>query len=123
MKKTSLWRLLKYIIKYKRLVALNILCNLLMAIFMVISIPTLIPFLNILFNPDKIQNAPPSESTNLISKAEYYFSQSIQTYGKDKVLIYSCLLIVLVCIPILVLIFYCPCTKWRSARYSSVAFQ
>lgn len=96
MKKTSLWRLLKYITKYKRLVALNILCNLLMAIFMVISIPTLIPFLNILFNPDKIRNAPPSESSNLINKAEFYFSQYIQTYGKDKVLIYSCLLIVLV---------------------------
>ena len=95
MGKTSLWKLLKYITKYRRLVALNILCNLLMALFMVISIPTLIPFLNILFNPDKIQTAPPS-SANFVAQMEYNFSQYIQTYGKDKVLIYSCLLIVIV---------------------------
>lgn len=95
MQKTSLWKLLKYITKYRRLVALNILCNLLMALFMVISIPTLIPFLNILFNPDKIQTAPPS-SANFVAQMEYNFSQYIQMYGKDKVLIYSCLLIVIV---------------------------
>lgn len=95
MGKTSLWKLLKYITKYRRLVALNILCNLLMALFMVISIPTLIPFLNILFNPDKIQTAPPS-SANFVAQMEYNFSQYIQMYGKDKVLIYSCLLIVIV---------------------------
>lgn len=95
MNKTSLWKLLKYITKYRRLVALNILCNLLMALFMVISIPTLIPFLNILFNPDKIQTAPPS-SANFVAQMEYNFSQYIQLYGKDKVLIYSCLLIVVV---------------------------
>jgi ABC-type multidrug transport system fused ATPase/permease subunit len=93
--KKSPWRLLQYIKKYKRLVVLNIICNLLMALFMVISIPTLFPFLNILFGRSSMITTYPAEG-NLLDKFTYHFSLLIQTEGRDKALIYTCLLIVVV---------------------------
>jgi ABC-type multidrug transport system fused ATPase/permease subunit len=91
----SILRLLQYAANYKRSIALNILCNLLMAMFMVFSIPALIPFLNILFNRSEMVVEKPT-TFNLSTEANYLFSQWIQHYGKDKVLIITCLIIIVV---------------------------
>ena len=91
------WRLMAYIKKYKSYVFLNILCNILMALFMVVSIPAIIPFFNILFQNDQGQVTPPSESlgfSNMLEYAEYYFSQMIVNYGQDKALMYVCFIVV-----------------------------
>ncbi len=88
-------RLLHYAANYKRSIALNVLCNLLMALFMVFSIPTLIPFLNILFNRSELVVEKPT-SFDPGGLLKYHLSQSILHYGKDKVLIFTCLLIIFV---------------------------
>ena len=44
-------RLLRYYLPYKRLLTLAIVCNILMSLFVVVSIPALLPFLQILFSP------------------------------------------------------------------------
>lgn len=47
-------QLLRYYRPFRRQLALAVLSNLLMSVFMVISIPVLQPFLQILFNPDEM---------------------------------------------------------------------
>jgi ABC-type multidrug transport system fused ATPase/permease subunit len=57
-------KLLKYYIPYKKNIALAVFCNILMSLFMVISIPVLQPFLQILFNQNptnKHLKAPESD--------------------------------------------------------------
>ena len=91
------WRLMGYIKKYKSYVFLNILCNILMALFMVVSIPAIIPFFNILFQNDQGQVAQPIEPlgfSNILEYAKFYFSQLIVAYGQDKALLYVCLIVV-----------------------------
>ena len=46
---TRFWRLLKYAGNYKGLIGASIICNILTAVFTVISAPAIIPFLQILF--------------------------------------------------------------------------
>ena len=58
----SFWRLIGYIKKYKVNVGLNILSNVLTALFTVVSIPMLIPFLEILFGREElVEFRPPFE--------------------------------------------------------------
>ena len=91
------WRLMAYIKKYKTYVFLNILCNILMALFMVVSIPAIIPFFNILFQNDKTQVSQPEEAlgfSNILEYAKFYFSDLIAQYGQDKALMYVCVIVV-----------------------------
>jgi subfamily B ATP-binding cassette protein MsbA len=66
-----------------------------MALFMVFSIPTLIPFLNILFNRSELVVEKPVgfDPGGLL---KYQLSQWILIHGKDTVLIFTCLLIIFV---------------------------
>jgi ABC-type multidrug transport system fused ATPase/permease subunit len=86
-------QLLQYIKNYKPYVALNILFNVLMVFFNIVSIPMLIPFLQILLG----QTIPPTQKPdfqwsikNLTDSFYYQLGQIIEIFGKEKALIYVC---------------------------------
>ena len=90
-------QLLQFIKPYRGLVSLNILCNILMAVFTVVSIPAIIPFFQILFNLEKKVVSKPDLALNtssILDYIKYYFSQLIENYEPQKALIYVCLIII-----------------------------
>lgn len=90
----SFWRLMGYLRNYKRLVALNMISNILTAFFTVVSIPLLIPFLEILFDrAEPVNDKPTLSLLQLESVKDYFyyqFSQLILAQGKEAALIYVC---------------------------------
>jgi ABC-type multidrug transport system fused ATPase/permease subunit len=87
-------QLLQYIKNYKPYVALNILFNVLMVFFNIVSIPMLIPFLQILLG----QTIPPTQKPdfqwsikNLTDLFYYELGQIIEFFGKERALIYVCI--------------------------------
>jgi ABC-type multidrug transport system fused ATPase/permease subunit len=94
----QLRRLTAYLQNYKPLVFANIFCNLMMALFTVVSIPAIIPFLQVLFERSPKATALPSWSWKVESIANYtqaYFGQLIVDKGQDVALAYICVGIVL----------------------------
>ena len=92
-------KLLRLLLRYRRNVLLNIGCNILTAIFTVVSISALIPFLQILFDRTSKTNEIPNfswSSDGLSGFSKYYFSQLINNYGKQTALVYVCAAIVLI---------------------------
>ena len=92
----SFWRLLSYLRNYKPQVALGITSNILTAIFTALSIPLLVPFLEILFN----QREPITEQPiwawdieSLSANFNYYLSQLIVERGPEGGLIFVCIAI------------------------------
>lgn len=90
-------KLFKYIRNYKPYVALNILCNILMVFFNLVSIPMLIPFLQILLG----QTIPPTQKPDfqwnipaLTDSFYYQLGHIIEQYGKEQALIYICIAMV-----------------------------
>jgi len=93
----QLRKLLKYLKPYKRNVILNILCNVLMAVFTVVSIPSIIPFLQILFGLESPVIDKPEltwSAASLVSYGKYWFSNLIHTQSKEVALGYICVFIV-----------------------------
>ncbi len=88
----GLRQLLKYIRGYRRNVLLNIICNILMAIFTVVSIPAIIPFLQILFDqaPEVHQKPLVSDVASLLQYCQYQISQWKLELGKATTLLYIC---------------------------------
>jgi ABC-type multidrug transport system fused ATPase/permease subunit len=95
-------RLLRYYAPYKKLLALAIVCNLMMSLFMVISIPVLQPFLQILFNPKELSEGVTSSSPlasatgfqGIEQKLNNFFSNLIQQHGQEKALLIVCAILV-----------------------------
>lgn len=88
-------RLFKYTWHYRNGVILNMLCNLMMAIFTILSIPTLIPFLNILFDrPQKAMSLPTGFDPG--AWASFQFANYVQVNGKESGLLLTCGLIIVV---------------------------
>ena len=86
-------QLFTYIKNYKPYVALNILFNVLMVFFNIVSIPMLIPFLQILLG----QTIPPTQKPdfqwsikNLTDLFYYQLGHIIEIFGKERALIYVC---------------------------------
>ncbi|MEL7252180.1 MAG: ABC transporter ATP-binding protein [Bacteroidota bacterium] len=95
----SFWRLLRYLGSYRGLVVAAIACNILTAVFTVISIPMLIPFFQILFDRTQMTDALPEEGLSLTNTADFFnyqFSQLISTQGQETALAYVCVAIVIV---------------------------
>ncbi len=87
----SFWRLLSYIQHYKTNVVLNVLSNILTALFTVISAPLLIPFINILFGKTELVTVKPASWFKDVEYSINYFtSQIIIIFGKEKALVYIC---------------------------------
>ena len=96
-----MFQLLRYYAPYKKFLALAILCNLLMSVFMVISIPVLQPFLQILFNREPaVQPNGGVPATGGFSgfeaQSKMYFNRLIAEQGHEKALLLVCGLLVLV---------------------------
>ena len=92
----KLWTYLK---PYFGLVQLNILSNVLMAFFTVVSIPAIIPFLRVLFNLQEKVTVKPELSfstSSILDYLNYSFSQVIDRYGSSRALIYACMGIILI---------------------------
>lgn len=92
----SFWRLIGYIRNYKTNVSLNIISNILTALFTVVSIPMLIPFLEILFGREELVNTRPEFAfsiDNILGIFNYELSQVILTHGKSTALAYVCIAI------------------------------
>jgi ABC-type multidrug transport system fused ATPase/permease subunit len=86
-------RLLKYFRNYRLNIALNILCNIIMVFFNIVSIPMLIPFLQILLG----QQIPPTQKPDfqwnikaLTDTFYYQLGHIIEVNGKEQALIYVC---------------------------------
>lgn len=95
----SFWRLIRYLGRYQSLVVAAIGCNILTAVFTVISIPMLIPFFQILFDRTEMAVAPPSKPlgfSNVTEHLNYQFTQLINTQGQETALAYVCVAIVVV---------------------------
>ncbi|MEM6966287.1 MAG: ABC transporter transmembrane domain-containing protein [Bacteroidota bacterium] len=91
-------KLLRYLLPYRRNVMLNILCNVLMALFTVVSIPAIIPFLQILFDLEAPVIEQPQWSwspAGMIDYAKYWFSNIMHTESKETALAYICVFIVI----------------------------
>ena len=74
----SLKYISSYLKKYKALIAGNVISNILMVIFSIISIPAIIPFLNILLDQQpKVDIRPDGSlsSQNISDYVNFYFSQ------------------------------------------------
>ena len=90
----SFQKLIHYLRPYKKYVFLNIICNVLMALFMIFSIPALIPFFQILFDKEPAEIPEPIYSLgNLDDIVKYEFSQIMLTNTKAEALALVCLLI------------------------------
>ena len=84
-------RLLSYLRPYKRYVGLNILSNIMMALFMVVSIPAIIPFFKILFDRTPRVTEPVELSfSTLEAWANYRFSLFLETHTKEEALAWIC---------------------------------
>ena len=98
----SILQLAQYLKHYKTLVALNILCNILMVGFNIVSIPMLIPFLNILLGKTIPPVQKPVFAWNISTLTDtfyYKIGQFIEQYGsegKERALIFVCSAMVLV---------------------------
>ncbi|MFQ3181723.1 MAG: subfamily B ATP-binding cassette protein MsbA [Polaribacter sp.] len=90
--------ILKYEKKYRKFTVLNILFNILYAIFNVLSVLAFIPVLGILFGTDKkALNAPMYSGIKSIGnytkdRFYYFISQKIENEGAINVLLFICLL-------------------------------
>lgn len=96
-----MFQLLRYYAPYKKLLALAVLCNLLMSVFMVISIPVLQPFLQILFNRGANTDAGSALTTGsnfegFETRSKLYFNALIANQGQEKALLLVCGMLVLV---------------------------
>src|SRR6188474_511285 len=95
--RSPLKQLIDYLKGYKFPLFMNILCNVLMALCMVISIPIIIPFFQILFGRVTPSPEPVAFSINKIqSWLEYVFGQLVQTYSEETALIIVCITFVVI---------------------------
>jgi subfamily B ATP-binding cassette protein MsbA len=92
-------RFLRYFAPYKKLLALAITSNLLMSLFMVVSIPVLQPFLQILFNPDLQAPSPNAPEVAGFQEIEQqinaFLAALIQQHGREMALLVVCAFLVL----------------------------
>ncbi len=90
-------KLLHYFRPYRRPLILALLCNLAMSVFMVVSIPVLQPFLQILFSSNNTAPVPkPNDGfLGLEGKLDRYFAGLIQAHGPERALLVVCLFLVL----------------------------
>ena len=90
-------QLIQYLKPYRGLVTLNVIFNMLMAIFTVVSIPAIIPFFQILFGLEqKVMQKPELtlSASSMLDYIRYYFSKLLEIYEPRTALIYVCAIII-----------------------------
>ena len=94
----SFRRLLRYLGNYRGLVALAVVCNVLTAVFTVVSIPIFQPFFNILFEQTEPVYEAPEKVTTYAEFQEYgsyLVTEWIDLSGRETALLYVCAFILL----------------------------
>ena len=92
-------RILKYIARYRSFAFLNILFNLLYAVFNLFSFLMVIPFLNVLFQEHTTPAEKPHLSikiNDLLSYLNYYFGSYVEKHGNEAGLIVICVMVVVI---------------------------
>jgi ABC-type multidrug transport system fused ATPase/permease subunit len=95
----SFWRLLGYIRAYRLQVVFSILSNILMAVFTVLSIPLISPFLEIIFQKEVAPLQPPDQGLSLRNVEQYfnyYLTDLILSYGRENALLVVCAAILII---------------------------
>jgi ABC-type multidrug transport system fused ATPase/permease subunit len=87
-------QLLPYFWPYKRLIAWAFVCNALTAAFMVVSIPVLQPFLQILFQQEGA--SPTGLNGAFDSRIHHFFQDLIARQGRETALLWVCMSLVVV---------------------------
>ncbi len=88
---------MRYAKPYWVYAVINIICNLLVILFSLVSFAALVPILQILFKMTKpVTSAPPLTFNQdaIMQNLNFYVSQLIHTYGEHMVLGYICILLV-----------------------------
>jgi len=92
----DLIKLLRHLGPYKKYVFANILSQILLAVFTVISIPMIIPFFQVLFNDETKVYDQPVSIWKGAEWLEYTFNNFIAQYDRLDALMYICIGIVLI---------------------------
>ena len=96
---SALRQLFQYIRRYAKYAWLNILCNILMVFFSLISIPMLIPFLDVLLKQNNAVTPTlpiPAYTINYLKDYFYYRLYQLKiTFGDERALIYVCIALAL----------------------------
>ena len=88
---------MRYAKPYWVYAVINIICNLLVILFSLVSFAALVPILQILFKMSKpVTSAPPLTFNQdaIMQNLNFYVSQLMQTYGEHRVLGYICIILV-----------------------------
>lgn len=90
-------QLLHYLRGYRFALSMNILCNVLMALCMVVSIPIIIPFFQILFGRAQAVTSPvPFSLAHIQDWLTYVFGRLVADRGKEGALVIVCMAFVVV---------------------------
>ena len=97
-KKRNFRRILHYVKPYWFSVLMNIVFNILAIVFSLFSFSMIVPFLNLLFNPENLTTVKPEfalDTDTLLAMLDYYVSYIIILKGQSTALIFICLLLVI----------------------------
>ena len=97
-KKRNFRRILHYVKPYWFSILMNIVFNILAIVFSLFSFSMIVPFLNLLFNPDNLTTVRPDfalDTDTLLAMLDYYVSYIILLKGQETALIFICLLLVI----------------------------
>ena len=97
-KKRNFRRILHYVKPYWFSILMNIVFNILAIVFSLFSFSMIVPFLNLLFNPDNLTTVRPEfalDTDTLLAMLDYYVSYIIILKGQETALIFICLLLVI----------------------------
>lgn len=97
-KRRNLRRILHYVKPYWFSILMNIVFNILAILFSLFSFSMIVPFLNLLFNPDNLTTVRPEfalDTDSLLAILDYYVSYIIILKGQETALIFICALLVI----------------------------
>lgn len=96
-KRRNFRRILHYVKPYWLSILANVVFNILAIIFSLFSFSMVVPFLNLLFNPDNLTTVKPDfalDTDSLLAMLDYYVSYIIRLKGQGTALIFICSLLV-----------------------------
>ena len=97
-KKRTFRRILHYVKPYWFSIMMNIVFNILAIVFSLFSFSMIVPFLNLLFNPENLTTVKPEfalDTDTLLAMLDYYVSYIIILKGQSTALVFICLLLVI----------------------------
>lgn len=93
----DLVKIFRLVRPYGGWVVFNIFCNIMVALFTVVSIPALIPFLRLLFGLEaEVRRVETFSAADGLDYLVYQLSVLLEIYGRDKVMLWMCLLLLVV---------------------------